>query len=107
MSNLEIILTVISAAASICAIYFGVLNAKRNRNNDNKEHSKEEAANAVNIASIQLDLKYTRDTIERIDRKLDDIEKNQNNHDIRFARFDEHLQRVDLRLDKLEKKYAK
>lgn len=107
MDNTTIFLTVLSVISSLCAILFGYLAFRRNRNLDAKSQSKEEAANAVNIASIQIDLKYTRDTISRIDRKLDDIEKNQNNHDTRLARFDEHLQRVDVRLDKLEKTILK
>lgn len=106
MSTLEIFLTVLSITSSVCAIYFGYMAFKRNKTIDNKKVVNEDKNQAINIASIQIDLKYTRETIARIDQKLDNFEKNQNGVNERLARFEERLDRVDHRLDKLEKKYS-
>lgn len=103
MDNITVFLTILSVLGTICSIIFGYLAFRRNRSIDTKTQSKEEANQAVNIASLQIDIKYTRDSISRIERKLDDFEKSQNSTNEKLVRFEEHLERVDGRLDKLEK----
>lgn len=90
------ILTCLTILSSLCAIFFGFKAYARNK-------KKDEDSNTVSMASMSLDLKYIRDNISSINNKMSDIEKSQNVSNVKIAKFEEHLQNVDERLDKLEK----
>lgn len=108
MNVLEIILSFISLIGTISSISFAYLAFSRNQKKDIKDESKsnsqEKLTNAVDLATIKIDLKYTRDGIDRIGTRLDVIEKIQNKAGENIIKITEHLNRTDVRLDKVEKR---
>lgn len=108
MSTLEIILSIISVVGTISAIVFGYAAFNRNKTKDIQSQEKntyqQQLSSAVDIATIKIDLKYTRDGIDRIGSRLDIIEKTQNKVGENIAKINEHLSRTDSRLDKVEKR---
>lgn len=100
MNSTEIVLAIISVIGTISSVAFAFLAFTRNNKNDLKK-------DAVDIASIKIDSKYTRDGIDRIDRRLDDYEKSQVKIMERLTKLEEHNKRTDARLDKLETHTAK
>lgn len=96
----EIILSIISVCGTIGSIIFGFLAFNRNSRNDTKQ-------DAVDLTKIKIDCAYTRDSLERIDRRLDDYEKQQVKVLERLTKLEEHNVRTDNRLDKLEKHTSK
>ena len=67
-------------------------------------NSQQQLSSAVDIATIKIDLKYTRDGIDIIGTRLDAIEKTQSRVGENIAKINEHLLRTDARLDKVEKR---
>lgn len=108
MDLTDVILGAISILGTISSVVFAYLAFSRNKVNDIKEdekiNSQSQLTNAVDIASIKIDLKYTRDGIDRISGRLDVIEKTQNKTGENLAKINEHLLRTDSRLDKVEKR---
>lgn len=108
MSTLEVFLGIISVVGTISAILFGYLAFARGKRqdiqNDERVNSQQQLTSAVDIATIKIDLKYTRDGIDRIGTRLDAIEKTQSRVGENIAKINEHLLRTDARLDKVEKR---
>lgn len=108
MTNNEIILSIISVIGTLSSILFAYLAFSRNKINDvklyEKDSSKEKLTSAIDLATIKIDLKYTRDGIDRIGSRLDNIEKIQNKAGENITKINEHLLRTDARLDKVEKR---
>ena len=102
MESLEIVLTMLSVVSTLSSILFAYLAFSINKSNDTKADANKDAERAVDMASIKIDLKYTRDGIDRVSTRLDDIEKNQNKTNQDMGVIKEHLKRVDGRLDKVE-----
>ena len=102
MQGLELVVTLISVISTLSSILFAYLAFSRNKTNDIKGDAKIDAERAVDMAGIKIDLKYTRDGIDRVGKRLDDIEKNQNKTNQDMGVIKEHLKRVDGRLDKVE-----
>lgn len=100
MGTTDIILSIISVCGTLGSIVFAFLAFSRNKTHDTKQE-------AVDLASIKIDCKYTRDSIERIDRRLDDYEKSQVKILERISKLEEHNIRTDNRLEKLEKHTSK
>lgn len=111
MGSSEIILSFISIIGTLSSILFAYLAFSRNKKNDvvNNERfaSQQQIASNVDIATIKIDLKYTRDAVDRIGNRLDVIEKIQNKAGENIIKINEHLLRSDDRLDKLEKRFDK
>lgn len=99
MNVSEIVLSIIGAAGTISSIIFAYLAFNRNSKNDTKQ-------DAVDLAKIKIDCAYTRDSLDRINRRLDDYEKQQVRVLERLTKLEEHNLRTDSRLDKLEKHTA-
>lgn len=100
----ETILAVLSVIGTLSSILFAYLAFRRNRDKDIKDDSMHTTNVAVDIAAIKIDVKYARDSLSRIDQRLDDYERGQAKLIERVARIEEHLVRNDSRLEKLEKK---
>lgn len=100
MGITDIILSIISVCGTVGSIIFAFLAFNRNSKADTKQE-------AVDLASIKIDCKYTRDSIDRIDRRLDDYEKAQIKILERLSKLEEHNVRTDNRLEKLEKHTSK
>lgn len=96
MDTNQIILGIISVIGTLSSVLFAYLAFSRNSRSDTKK-------DATDIASIKIDSKYTRDGIDRIDRRIADYEKAQINILERLTKLEEHNVRTDGRLDKLEK----
>lgn len=103
----NVILSIISVIGTISSVIFAFLAFSRNKKQDIQDEGRKDAETAIDLASIKIDLKYTRDGIERINTKLNDTEKIQSKLSDRLARVEEHLVRTDGRLDKLENKSKK
>ena len=65
----EIVITIISIISSISAIIFAYLAFKRNENNDIKSSAKSEG-------TLISDIGYIKSCIERMEKKLDNVEIN-------------------------------
>lgn len=108
MSSLEVFLGITSVVGTISAILFGYLafvrGKKQDIQNDERMNSQQQLSSAVDIATIKIDLKYTRDGIDIIGTRLDAIEKTQSRVGENIAKINEHLLRTDARLDKVEKR---
>ena len=108
MNGTELLLTFISVIGTLSAILFGYLAFSRNKKEDvvkeERLTSQQQLTSAVDIATIKIDLKYTRDGIDRIGTRLDAIEKTQGRVGENIAKINEHLLRTDARLDKVEKR---
>lgn len=96
MDATNIVLTIISVAGTLGSIIFAFLAFSRNSKNDIKKE-------AIALESIKVDCKYTRDSVDRIDRRLDEYEKSQVKILERITKLEEHNVRTDNRLEKLEK----
>lgn len=99
MNGTDIVLAIISVIGTLGSVIFGYLAFSRNSKADTKK-------DAVDLASIKIDSKYTRDGIDRIDRRLDEHEKAQVKTLERLTKLEEHNVRTDGRLEKLEKHTA-
>lgn len=108
MTFTEIILSIISVVGTFSSIVFAYLAFSRNKKNDiqkdERNNSQQQITTSVDIATIKIDLKYTRDGIDRIGSRLDVIEKTQNKVGENITKINEHLLRTDSRLDKVEKR---
>lgn len=108
MSSTEITLSIISVIGTFSSIIFAYLAFSRNKKNDIQEdernNSQKQITTSVDIATIKIDLKYTRDGIDRIGNRLDVMEKTQNKVGENITKINEHLLRTDARLDKVEKR---
>ena len=100
MNGQDIILSIIGVVGTLSSIIFAFLAFTRNSKADTKK-------DAVDLASIKIDCKYTRDNIERLDRRFDEYERKQINIAERITKLEEHNNRTDSRLDKLEKHTSK
>lgn len=111
MDMSQIVLSIISIIGTLSSVLFAYLAFSRNKvndiRNDVKDSGKKDAEIAVDMASIKIDLKYTRDGINRIDKRLDDIDRSYNKIVERLTRLEEHQSRTDGRLEKLEQKRLK
>lgn len=103
----NIVLSVLSVIGTLSSIVFAYLAFSRNKAKDIKHDATQQTNVAVDIASIKIDTKYTRDSLSRIDRRLDDYERAQTKLGERLAKIEEHQYRIDIRLDKLEKHHEK
>ncbi len=108
MSSLEVFLGITSVVGTISAILFGYLafvrGKKQDIQNDERMNYQQQLNSSVDIATIKIDLKYTRDGIDIIGTRLDAIEKTQTRVGENIAKINEHLLRTDARLDKVEKR---
>lgn len=93
----NIVLSIISIIGTVSSVLFAYLAFARNKQNDTKK-------DATDIAGIKIDVKYTRDSVNRIERRLDEYEHGQSNVLERIAKLEEHQSRTDGRLDKLERR---
>ena len=97
MDASNIVLSIISIIGTVSSVLFAYLAFTRNKQNDTKK-------DAADIAGIKIDVKYTRDSVNRIERRLDEYERGQSNVLERIAKLEEHQSRTDGRLDKLERR---
>lgn len=110
MNSTEIILSIISVIGTFSSILFAYLAFSRNKRQDiqkdERTNSQQQLTTSVDIATIKIDLKYTRDGIDRIGSRLDIMEKTQNKVGESITKINEHLLRTDSRLDKVEKRLS-
>lgn len=106
MSGLEIVLTCLTIISTLSSIIFAYLAFNRNKINDIKKAEKTTAEStlnsAVDLAAIKIDMKYTREGIDKISKRLDEIEKSQNNNNAELVKIFEHLKRHDEQISALE-----
>lgn len=100
MDTITTVLTVISVAGTFSSILFAYLAFNRNLKKDTKN-------DAMDMTTIKIDLKYTRDGINRIEKRLDEYEKSQPKILERLGILEEKQHRNEGRLDKLEAKRSK
>lgn len=108
MSGLEIVLTCLTIISTLSSIIFAYLAFNRNKINDIKKNEKSTAEStlnsAVDLATIKIDMKYTREGIDKISKRLEEIEKFQNGTNENIIKIFEHLKRHDERISALELK---
>ena len=107
MNGTNIALTIISVLGTLSSILFAYLAFSRNKKNDDRVSTIKETQKEVDMATIKIDLKYMRDGVDRIEKRLDDYERIQGKMLDRLTRLEEHQTRVDGRLDKHEQKKTK
>lgn len=107
MSGLEILLTCLTIISTLSSILFAYLAFNRNKINDIKKAEKSTAEStlnsAVDLATIKIDMKYTREGIDKISKRLDEIEKSQNSTSENMVKVFEHLKRHDDQISSIEK----
>lgn len=108
MSGLEILLTCLTVISTLSSILFAYLAFNRNKINDIKKNEKSTAESnlnsAVDLATIKIDMKYTREGIDKISKRLDNFEKIQNGTNENIVKIFEHLKRHDDQILSIENK---
>jgi len=97
MSTLEIILTVISVAGTICAIVFGYKTFARNNRNDETE-------TGMNLGVIMTDLGYIKATLDEIKRQNEKRDDQYIQAVERIAKVEQSAKQAHHRIDNIEAK---
>ncbi len=84
MSNLEIVLTILSAISMLCSIYFGYCAFARNKKQDTKQE-------ATDFTSMKVDLLYIKDGVQDLKKDMTSLTNANNELDKRLSLLEEKL----------------